>query len=388
VVLFILSSKWLPVKRRLPPLATEQSLQTAVNDLCIIHSLIPSLPTIPETWTTMFMFRLCLIIYVPYLILTLRTTLPTISGMAGTFLFICRAPWFSALRKIVWSSAHIRFATYKLYSFVSGTRLSEIAATSSFTFMGPISSPRVPLRFLFTIYENQRWWVGLDWTAALLPSERPSWCAAPPALQPVPPPAVYTLPTDTVVVMDDGHGQRVRRTARWTWEESQWKVLVQREGAGTTRVERPLPKEKEPDSGIIGSSISKVVAKTKHRTSFSMGAVEDVKSLEKEHGTEETTETEATGDELITDADGWVYGDNKWENQSNKAGIGKVWPCPISSPSRGSTFLSTRVVVVGPASRCFTKSSKFPPHLPPGRLVNIFKRAQNLCLTRRHLKNQ
>jgi hypothetical protein len=317
---------------------TEQSLQTVVNDLCVIHSLIPSLPTIPARWTTtVFMFRFCLIVYVPYLILTLRATLPTVVGMAGTFFFVYRAPWFSTMRNIIWSSAHVRLTIYKLYSFVSGTPLSEITATSSFMLTAPILSPRPPLRFLFTIYENQRWWVGLDWTAALLPAERPSWCSAPPALQPVPPPAAYTLPADTVVVMDDGHDQKVRRTARWTWEENEWKVLVKREGAGTTRVERPLPKEKEPDSGM-GSSISKVVSKAKHRASFSMGAVEDLKSLEKEQGKEEKTETEATGDEPITDVDGWVFGDNKWENQSNRAGIGKVCLCPISSPLWGSSF--------------------------------------------------
>ena len=29
-------------------------------------------------------------------------------------------------------------------------------------------------RFAFTVYENKRWWVGLDWTAALFHGERPS----------------------------------------------------------------------------------------------------------------------------------------------------------------------------------------------------------------------
>ena len=29
--------------------------------------------------------------------------------------------------------------------------------------------------FRFEIYENQRWWMGLDWTHALLPGERPTW---------------------------------------------------------------------------------------------------------------------------------------------------------------------------------------------------------------------
>jgi hypothetical protein len=28
-------------------------------------------------------------------------------------------------------------------------------------------------------------------------------------------------------------------------------------------------------------------------------------------------------EELLTDVDGWVYGDNKWENQSHRGGLGK-----------------------------------------------------------------
>jgi hypothetical protein len=32
-----------------------------------------------------------------------------------------------------------------------------------------------PIYFKFELHENQRWWMGLDWTSALLPQERPSW---------------------------------------------------------------------------------------------------------------------------------------------------------------------------------------------------------------------
>lgn len=32
-----------------------------------------------------------------------------------------------------------------------------------------------PIYFKFEVHENQRWWMGLDWTSALLPQERPSW---------------------------------------------------------------------------------------------------------------------------------------------------------------------------------------------------------------------
>lgn len=37
----------------------------------------------------------------------------------------------------------------------------------------PESEPDV--EFVFTVYQNERWWMGLDWTQALLPNERPPW---------------------------------------------------------------------------------------------------------------------------------------------------------------------------------------------------------------------
>jgi len=37
-----------------------------------------------------------------------------------------------------------------------------------------------------------------------------------------------------------------------------------------------------------------------------------------------TSDSKETADEdTLTDSDGWVYGDNKWENQSNRGGMGK-----------------------------------------------------------------
>lgn len=37
------------------------------------------------------------------------------------------------------------------------------------------SSVPSDISFTFTIFQNERWWIGLDWTQALLPSERPAW---------------------------------------------------------------------------------------------------------------------------------------------------------------------------------------------------------------------
>ena len=130
-------------------------------------------------------------------------------------------------------------------------------------------------RFAFIMYENQRWWMGLDWTAALLPGERPSWCSASQA--PLSPPAAFALPAPTTVFLpvDGVPDAREKLTATWTWAEPEWQVVVRRDG--------------EPSAEVEG-----------------------VENLE------------------VTDADGWVYVDNKWEGPSGKGGIGKV-----RAPARG-----------------------------------------------------
>ena len=105
----------------------------------------------------------------------------------------------------------------------------------------------------------------------------------------------------------------MKRTATWNWEEGEWKVLIHKgDGVGVTRVERPLPDEKESPSA---SRILKAVSKKKD----SLGG-------EKVAMTEEPSEEpfEAAEEEVVTDPDGWIYGDNKWEGASAKGGLGKV----------------------------------------------------------------
>lgn len=163
--------------------------------------------------------------------------------------------------------------------------------------------------------------MGLDWTAALLPSERPSWCSR--SLLPIPPPSAFTLPENTTIYLPDANGNKTRRTAVWKWEEPEWRVLVRKEGSGLgfTRVERPIStvKDEAPNTSrflkaatsrgsLIGSEIPKNTASD-----------EDYVAPDSE---------ETADEDLLTDPDGWVYGDNKWENQSNRGVMGKVSiPC-------------------------------------------------------------
>ena len=245
-----------------------------MRDLASLHILIPSFPAIPESLSPSVVpstaqVRACAITFVPYLILTYLIPMRVLVGISGTLILTYQAPFARLLRAALWRSAFVRWALYRTWAGLSGIPMTYpipgpaagIAASTTVT---------AKLRFAFTVYENQRWWVGLDWTAALLPNERPSWCSASQA--PLAPPATFALPAPTTVFLPDDNvpDAREKRTATWAWAEAEWQVVVRRDGEASTEV--------------IGGD----------------------ENLE------------------VTDADGWVYGDNKWEYHSGKGGIGKV----------------------------------------------------------------
>jgi len=157
--------------------------------------------------------------------------------------------------------------------------------------------------------------MGLDWTAALLPGERPSWCSA--SQHPLSPPNAFILPENTTVYLPGEKGGRLKRTATWKWEEPEWRVVVHKEGGGLSRVERPLPslKEETPNSSRLLKAADRLRTSSNDSSKSTHGSSDvDVSSHESNDSREEP----------LTDSDGWVYGDNKWEAQSNRGGMGKA----------------------------------------------------------------
>ena len=197
--------------------------------------------------------------------------------------------------------------------------------------------------------------MGLDWTAALLPNERPSWSSA--SLEAMSPPSAFNLPGPTSALVSDGKGGLIRKTAYWSWGESEWKVIVKKESMGTKRVEKALPLMKDeagqPQSPVQStSSISstpsgpgRIERAIKNVKDATKDTLKDAKEKVKEagsHSKSNSTHSEgadfenndddddsaladdiATG-EPLTDAEGWVYGDNQWKGQSSSGGLGKV----------------------------------------------------------------
>lgn len=257
---------------------TEASIQAAVRDLSALLVLLPPFPTLPASLSpselpSAALFRACAIISIPYLILTCLISVRVLVGLFGTIVLTYRAPFAYLLRAALWRSAFVRWATYRSWAALTGQPMpypiSAPPASAATAARSASMTVTAQLRFAFTVYENQRWWMGLDWTAALLPGERPSWCSASQA--PLPPPVAFALPAPTTAFLsvDGVPDVREKRTAAWAWAEPEWRVVVRRAG------EAPADAE------------------------------------DMENGEE-------------TDSDGWVYGDNKWESHSGKGGLGKV----------------------------------------------------------------
>ncbi|KAF5361705.1 hypothetical protein D9758_007272 [Tetrapyrgos nigripes] len=321
-ILFIYLSFSVPNTRSMPPSISESSLQASISDMTVIQALLPSTfsiysyisPTSPLLQIPV-LTRLTLLLYLPYLFLTYYIPLRILIALLGTFFLTYNSPHIKLIRTTLWRSSWIRWSTYHIWSTLSGIPLPKKSISyqpTSITSPEPTSS----LRFLFTIYENQRWWMGLDWTAALLPGERPSWCSG--SQQPALPPNAFCLPEPTTVFVRDGMtGRRVKRTATWRWEESEWKVVVSKEGGASNRVEKPLPTiTAEKEQGIL----MKAAGKMKEANAAAAAAAASNK--EGDEGTEEE-KNEADEDDVATDPDGWIYADNKWEGKSAKGGMGK-----------------------------------------------------------------
>ena len=123
------------------------------------------------------------------------------------------------------------------------------------------------IRFTFILYENQRRWLGLGWTSAMLAYERASWTDE--HLNPAPSKDRFRLPE-----VDSG-------TARWRWvADSEWKIGAVNASADKSALRPPSSFKSEKGASNSGSE------KNKARKNGGNGH----------------------------DEGGWIYYDNKWND--------------------------------------------------------------------------
>jgi hypothetical protein len=309
-----------PHKRAVQSPTTEQTLANALADIDIIRSLLPSLPESPKSLRAFkAALRVSAILYIPYVVLTYLVPLNVLVGIAGTFVLVYRAKWAQTIREALTRSSHLqKFARYAWARIIGaqGT-VAQTPKPSTLKVTSRTPKPSAPQRFLFTLFECQRWWVGLDWTAALLPGERPSWCNV--AQQPVSPPSAFELPSPTTVYLPGLNGKRIKRVARWCWEDQQWGIIVNKDGGDVRRIERSPPGIGDEDDKDNSSRLKRAAALLRER---SMTAATE-KEKEKEKDESPVASNIPDAEDVATDLDGWVYGDNKWEATTAKGGLGK-----------------------------------------------------------------
>ena len=213
------------------------------------------------------------------------------------------SPWATLLRMALWRSAFVRHSVMWLVHALSG---SETLAASLPTPKAALAArPRTTQHetpFVFEIYENQRWWIGLDWTAALLPQERPSWSDSDNAA--VAPPASFALPRSTSVLLPSSHttGKSDRRTSEWRWVDTEWRV-----------------------AGVVGVSSSTYTPAAS--TTATEAQREEASQREHVEVPDEVRRYARPADmppaSMDVDAEGWQYGDNAWDKFSKQNGMGR-----------------------------------------------------------------
>ncbi|GAA5978781.1 hypothetical protein JCM11641_006174 [Rhodosporidiobolus odoratus] len=210
----------------------------------------------------------------------------------------------------------------------------------------------------FTVFENQRWWVGLDWTHALLPGERASWTD--PANNPANPPSSFTLPPPSVAYTPSPTKtdplSRLKQTTEWRWLYPEWSVLrsaiptvalavPSTSSTGAAAISPSLPSGASPDpsssadaaQGIPAAPPSHPTLASSSQTISRLAAAAGVSlppSLSPElPPTTNPTFTSPTSLAIddhsplfatwSVDDEGWQYGDNHWEKMGQRGGLGK-----------------------------------------------------------------
>jgi hypothetical protein len=280
-----------------------------------------------------------------YLALTYAVPMNYILLVLGSVGLLWNAPFFRTLRVVLWKSAFVRWSCRIVLGILSGGRglkkelsrtksglgvpgllgkvakgaeVKDVAVKSPAAQVGEKQEEGEDVKLVFTVFENQRWWVGLDWTHALLPGERASWyvpstllialhslCGVnrtDPALNASSPPSSFQLPPPSIIYtpspIKSDPTSRLKRTTEWKWLDAEWKVMRSTSPSLPTPVSSPSLLSSSPATSFPFDVASSGLAVTPHAEAalFATWNVDD---------------------------EGWQYGDNHFERMGSKGGLGK-----------------------------------------------------------------
>lgn len=212
------------LKRQVEQPTLDNIVHTLTNVVTRLNLLMLPLTSLQLTshdvtrliFTTLFLSPVYII--VSYFILTPRS----IFLFGGVFVLTYHSVWARVTRAVLWRSRTVRLLCFYLTGLdFTGSRKNnssgvQLAKKGSDSF-GIQSKSGRPVRFTYVLFENQRKWLGVGWTANLLAYERCPWTDE--FLNESNPPETFKLP--------DAEGTNME----WRWVDKTWKVDLSNDGA-------------------------------------------------------------------------------------------------------------------------------------------------------------
>ncbi|SCW00981.1 LAFE_0D02410g1_1 [Lachancea fermentati] len=180
-----------------------------------------------------------------YVIITLFILPPRrLLLIAGIYLLTYHSSWSRVTRKLLWKFKLVRLLVFYITGLDLGginknqgifaavqNKVKKISSTKG------TSDDGKPIRFTYVLYENQRRWLGIGWTANMLSYERAAWTDE--FLNEAPPPDQFKLPEENMGMT-------------WRWVDRTWRLDMTNDGAIQLSSSRPrTTAQPNSDDGFI-----------------------------------------------------------------------------------------------------------------------------------------
>lgn len=162
--------------------------------------------------------------------------------LSGVFVLTYHSVWARVTRAVLWRSRTVRLVTFYLTGLdFSGTprgkSFSDSQSARTTHALGVQSKDGKPVRFTYVLYENQRRWLGIGWTANLLAYERTPWTDE--FLNEASSPENFSLPSAEGTAMT------------WRWVDKTWRLDLTNDGSLTVNSKTKTTPDPSPNDGFI-----------------------------------------------------------------------------------------------------------------------------------------
>ncbi|KAF9929567.1 peroxisome- protein [Linnemannia zychae] len=199
---------------------------------------------------TQLILALVITSYIPWLILTYFVPMRFIMVVVGSVVICWRAPWFGILWAVAmkfqafspmlqlipyWpfrpetgSSYRVKkkFSVKDIISRAIGQRKKNDVESYKTSTGYDIEEDHATMYYKFVLYENQRWWLGLEWTPMMLPNDRAPWTDD--HLEPTQSKSAFQLPPPHVAheAIPGQPNKVLRKSQEWRWLDPNWRLKL------------------------------------------------------------------------------------------------------------------------------------------------------------------